>query len=58
MNAVDEQREALPLISAPDTEDKEEQDEWVSTVPADVLQSLPQSEINRQRCAECCYLLE
>ena len=33
---------------AAEAEEKEEQDDWVSTVPADILSSLPQSEINRQ----------
>ncbi|THG98759.1 hypothetical protein EW026_g3491 [Hermanssonia centrifuga] len=43
------QREALPPVSsAPDAEEDEEKDDWASTVPSDVLLSLPQSEINRQ----------
>ncbi|KAF7790213.1 hypothetical protein EIP86_001165 [Pleurotus ostreatoroseus] len=49
-------REALPVVTTQESEDREEEmltglackDEWASTVPQDVLQSLPPSEISRQ----------
>ena len=35
-------------IAAPEAEAKEEKDDWVSTVPPELLETLPRSEVNRQ----------
>lgn len=41
----------IPQIAAVETEQKEETDadDWVSTVPPEFLQTLPDSEVNRQK---------
>ncbi|KAI0091606.1 Dbl-like domain-containing protein [Irpex rosettiformis] len=35
-------------IAAPEAEAKEEKDDWVSTIPPELLETLPRSEVNRQ----------
>ncbi|OCH96297.1 Dbl domain-containing protein [Obba rivulosa] len=46
--ACPRRREAPPMITLPDKEDEEEKDDWTTTVPPDLLRTLPDSEINRQ----------
>lgn len=42
------QRNVLSAIPAPDSDQAEEKDDWASTVPPELLRTLPESEINRQ----------
>ncbi|OBZ74125.1 Rho1 guanine nucleotide exchange factor 1 [Grifola frondosa] len=39
---------ALPLISSTEKDEEEDKDEWARTVPPELLETLPESEVNRQ----------
>ena len=44
------QRGALPLITPAEKDEEESRDEWTRTVPGEILATLPDSEVNRQKC--------
>ncbi|KAI0675599.1 Dbl domain-containing protein [Trametes maxima] len=41
-------RSALPQVTAAESQEEEDKDEWTRTVPRELLDTLPESEINRQ----------
>ena len=40
----------MPLITPAEKDAEEERDEWTRTVPGEILSTLPDSEVNRQKC--------